>query len=359
MDSFNSYIEIQKYFKNLGKRYKFSDIQLILDANQHIVQQLESEHYTIDDILFAIKRQIPLEHHYCPVCGKEIHVYGKLRYPKTCSVSCGNKHSQKLRIKLSLERYGVERPCQAQHVKEKVKKTMNERYGGYTYQSAQLLQKVKKTNLERYGYEVSASNKDIHKKNEQTCLKRYGVTHTSKLPENRQKMKQTNKYLHGSENWCNSEKAKETCLKRYGVTNPTQCHDIRIKEQKRYLYKGINFDSSWELAFYIWHIDHNIKFEYQPDIMFQYEYDGKIYTYHPDFMVNGKLYEIKGDQYFNKDKTAMVCPYNHKLDKKYNAKYRCMLENKINILTSADIKKYLCYIYEKYDIMYLQQFKRY
>lgn len=49
----------------------------------------------------------------------------------------------------------------------------------------------------------------------------------------------------------------------------------------------------------------------------------------------------------------MVCPYNHKLDEKYNAKYKCMLENKINILTSIDIKKYLCYIYEKYDIMYL------
>lgn len=49
----------------------------------------------------------------------------------------------------------------------------------------------------------------------------------------------------------------------------------------------------------------------------------------------------------------MVCPYNHKLDDKFNEKYKCMKKNNIIIITSDGIKKYLCYIYEKYDIMYL------
>ena len=29
--------------------------------------------------------------------------------------------------------------------------------------------------------------------------------------------------------------------------------------------------------------------------MVQYEYDGKVHTYHPDFLINGKVYEVKGD----------------------------------------------------------------
>ena len=358
MEKFNSYIDIQNYIKQSKRRWKFSDIKKILNDNSNILEQFKNDTYTLDDILFAIKRFITLEHHYCPVCGNEIHVYNISRYPKTCSVSCGNKYSQELRVKLSLERYGTERPCQTQQVKDKVKNTMLERYGGYTYQSKELVEKVKKTNLERYGYEVSASNKDIHKKNIETCLKKYGVTHTSKLPENRQKMRETNKKLHGSENWNNHEKIVATCLKKYGVSNPTQCHDIRIKEQKKYLYNNINFDSSWELAFYIWHVDHNIDFEYQPNISFKYAYNGKIHTYHPDFRINGKIYEIQGDQYFNADKTKMICPYNHALDDKFNEKYKCMKNNNVIIITSNDIKKYLVYIYEKYDIMYLQQFKR-
>lgn len=358
MEKYSTYEEVQQYISMSKKKYTYNMLRKLLAENQHLVEKYQKDGFLIDDLLFAIKQNIPLQHHYCPVCGNEIHVYSLQRYPNTCSVSCGVLNSQQLRKQNSLKKYGVESPQSLATCKAKVKKTMKKRYGGYTFQSKELMEKVKKTNIQRYGVEISAANKDIHKKNVKTCLEKYGVTHTSKLPENRAKAKRTNLELHGSENWNNLDKIKKTCLERYGVENPTQCHDIRIKEQKRYFYDNKNFDSSWELAIYIWHKDKNIEFEYQPNIIFYYEYNGKTHTYHPDFLIGGKIYEIKGDQYFNSDFTAMICPYNHKLDDLYNAKYKCMLKNNVIIWRSNDVKKYLDYIYQKYDIMYLQKFRK-
>lgn len=362
MKIFRNYKEVQAYIKSSGKkRFTFDQIRAMIKDSSDMIQQYLDDKFVLDDVLFAIKRNIELVHHYCPVCGNEIHVYCLQHYPATCSVSCGVQNSQELRIKNSLKKYGTERPLQSQEVKDKVKNTMFERYGGYTFQSQILMDKVKKTNLERYGVEISASNTELHKKNEETCLKKYGVTHTSKLPENRQKARETNLRLHGSENYNNKEKARQTCLERYGTENPTQCHDIRVKEQSRYKYQNINFDSSWELALYIWLVDHSIDFQYQPDTTFSYSYNGKTHVYHPDFLINGEIYEVKGDQYFalNEDGSEkMVCPYNHSMDNLYQAKYECMLQNNIKILRAAEIKKYLDYVNKTYDIMYLQQFKR-
>lgn len=58
-------------------------------------------------------------------------------------------------------------------------------------------------------------------------------------------------------------------------------------------YKGIYCDSSWELAFIIYHIDKNI-----PIIRCKekrtYLFENKTYNYFPDFVVDNLVYEIKG-----------------------------------------------------------------
>lgn len=356
---------IEQFCKYLDANYSYhkQTIKLIQSELPKLgcFEELLKQEFTENDIIFAIRRRIKLEHHYCPVCGREIHVYKFNRYPNTCSVRCGNLNSLELRKKNLLKKYGVEYPLQAQQVKDKYKKTMEKRYGGYTFQSEELLKKVTKTNLERYGVEVSGSNKELHKKNVETCLKKYGVTHTSKLKENRAKA-HTTRQLHKKENPNYlkeiKQKTENTCLKKYGVKNVAQCRDIRIKSQSKYLYNGINFDSSWELAYYIWLTDNKISFVYQPNILFEYTYKKKTHSYHPDFEVNGKLVEIKGNQYFNADKTKMICPYDHTLDGLFNAKYKCMLKNNIQIICTEEIQQYLVYINEKYGIIYLQSFKR-
>lgn len=105
-------------------------------------------------------------------------------------------------------------------------------------------------------------------------------------------------------------------------------------------------------------MDNGIKFEYHPSCKFTYEHKGKKFYYQPDFMVEGRFVELKGDHYFNKEGDKMVCPYDRSLDEKYNAKFKCMLENDVQVLRSSDMKKYLSYVEKKHGKGWLKQFKR-
>lgn len=59
-------------------------------------------------------------------------------------------------------------------------------------------------------------------------------------------------------------------------------------------YKGYHCDSSWELAFVIYHLDHKIPFVRNRE-GFKYEFEGKIHRYYPDFIYeDGTYIEIKG-----------------------------------------------------------------
>ena len=58
-------------------------------------------------------------------------------------------------------------------------------------------------------------------------------------------------------------------------------------------YKGYWCDSSWELAYVIYNLDNNIKFERNKK-GFEYLYKNKILKYYPDFKVGDDYIEIKG-----------------------------------------------------------------
>lgn len=63
---------------------------------------------------------------------------------------------------------------------------------------------------------------------------------------------------------------------------------------KKGWYKGYWCDSTWELAFVIYNLDHNIKFERNSEA-FEYQYQDTEYRYYPDFiMEDGTYIEIKG-----------------------------------------------------------------
>ena len=59
--------------------------------------------------------------------------------------------------------------------------------------------------------------------------------------------------------------------------------------------------------------------------------------YQPDFLIDGQLYEVKGDQFFEGDK--MINPYDRNQDGLYEAKHQCMLNNGVIILKVEDIKR--------------------
>ena len=58
-------------------------------------------------------------------------------------------------------------------------------------------------------------------------------------------------------------------------------------------YKGIFCGSTFELVYLIYCLDHNIDIK-RCDESFEYELNGTKHTYHPDFIVDGNIIEIKG-----------------------------------------------------------------
>ena len=62
---------------------------------------------------------------------------------------------------------------------------------------------------------------------------------------------------------------------------------------KKGYFQGVWCDSSWELAFLIYHLDegNSITRVREPRV---YTFNGKQKKYYPDFLVNGVTYEIKG-----------------------------------------------------------------
>lgn len=62
---------------------------------------------------------------------------------------------------------------------------------------------------------------------------------------------------------------------------------------KKGWYKGFFCDSSWELAYVVYCLDHNVDIKRNTERR-QYAWNDKIMNYIPDFIVDGKLIEIKG-----------------------------------------------------------------
>lgn len=92
-------------------------------------------------------------------------------------------------------------------------------------------------------------------------------------------------------------------------------------------------DSTYELAFVIYCIDHNIKFS-RSTIKYPYKKDGETHYYLPDFkMENGDLVEIKG--YLTLDTLLKIS---------------AVKDRKIKVLFYEDIKYMFDYVSEKYDI---------
>lgn len=69
---------------------------------------------------------------------------------------------------------------------------------------------------------------------------------------------------------------------------------------------------------------------------------GKSSVYEPDFIIDGQLYEIKGDHFFNSD-GRLINPYK-KGKPVCLAKQRCMAEHNVTILRLVDMQEAFNYI---------------
>ena len=153
------------------------------------------------------------------------------------------------------------------------------------------------------------------------------------------------------------QKTAQTCIERYGVKSPAQDYDIQKKTRGVYEYNGIYFRSSWEVAFYIFHEDAKHDVKYTPTAFEYQDADGTMRKYFPDFSVDGKLYEIKGEQFISKNGTFQN-PFDHSKDASSELKRQCMIKNRVQLLRKKDMKKYLEYVNEKYGKDYLKKFRK-
>ena len=304
----------------------------------------------------------------CKVCGNKINFIDfRNGYNNHCSISCSMKDEnvQNKRKKTCLEKYGVEHYNKTEESKEKIKNTCLEKYGVENpTQSIKIKEKIKNTCLEKYGVESYTKTDECKKKKKQTCFKKCGVEYYSQTDDCKEKYKQTNLEKYGVEYYSQTneyknkvkitclekygveyyfqsddkkKKSKETCVERYGVEHYSQTSKFAKYHRKQIEYDGLTFDSNWEVIVYKYCKENNISCEYQPDIIFEYEYNDKKHYYHPDFLINGKLYEVKGDHFFDGDK--MICPYNRNdyMDGLFEAKHQCMLKNGVIILRKGNL----------------------
>lgn len=106
---------------------------------------------------------------------------------------------------------------------------------------------------------------------------------------------------------------------------------------KKGWYKGFFCDSSWELAYLIYCLDHG-KHILRNTEKRKYVFNGITKNYLPDFIVDGKIVEIKGYK-----------------TEQWLAKLSCNPD--VNVLYESDLKSIIDYVVDKYGRDYIKMYE--
>lgn len=108
---------------------------------------------------------------------------------------------------------------------------------------------------------------------------------------------------------------------------------------KKGWYCGIWCDSSWELAYIVYNLNHNISVVRNND-KFPYIYNNRVKYYYPDFIVDNEYIEIKGYK---------------------SSEWYCKLNSfpyRIKVLYKDDIQYYLKYVIDLYGEDFIKLYKK-
>lgn len=117
----------------------------------------------------------------------------------------------------------------------------------------------------------------------------------------------------------------------------------RTKHDRNYYgtYHGFECDSSYELAFVIYNIDHNIVFERNQQ-SFQYVFEGQTHKYFPDFKVGDRYIEVKG-----------------RVTDRDLAKWQAFPDRtNLQIIGTTEIQPYITYCKQKYGNDFIRLYDR-
>ena len=308
----------------------------------------------------------------CEDCGKEIimdassYFYNiRMHDGKFLCRNCGVKHTCEKTL-------GVKNPLASKEIREKSKKVIREKYGvDNVSQSEEIKNKKKETTFIHFGVEWPTQSEEVINLRHQNNIKKYGVVEPSQTKEIKEKTARSNLEKYGYE-WTTQvpefiKKKEQTFLKNYGVPHYFQSEAFQRVSSNKYKYKELNFDSSWELAYFIYNEDHNIPIIRLPQRI-EYFLEEESHHYYPDFLVEGQLIEIKSSATLNNDlslkphfKQLNRCKTEEEKQYLYDlcaVKTQCMRENNVQIISNKEIKPYLKYIKNTYGKDYLKQFKK-
>lgn len=316
---------------------------------------------------------------FCPICGDVLKPKSSCEFQRTCGKKdCIDKQHRKV----FLEIYGCENPSQSPIIKEKKCQTTLKNYGvKHALQSKSIFNKMLKRNKMKWGDEFPARLPQIKEKSKATSIKKYGVDNPHKDPVIIEKTKETCRKKYGGDGPQSSEdvreKTKKTVQAKFGVGNISQSREIQNKKiqtnlkkfgtawyiQKnnptsKYKYENIYFDSGWELAYYIYLRDNKINFSYHSK-KFEYKDSvGNLHYYFPDFIVDGKIVEIKGD-FLIDEKGNLINPYDKSKEGEdiLKRKQELMESLDVKILKEADVFPYIKYVEKTYGKNYIKEFK--
>lgn len=111
-------------------------------------------------------------------------------------------------------------------------------------------------------------------------------------------------------------------------------HKYNSGRGKQGWYKGIHCQSTYELVFVIYCLDHSMPIKRYTGY-YLYDYKGKIHKYYPDFIVDDVLYEIKG--YWTEQVEAKV---NSVKDRQIKVLYKQDLDDAFSYIKSVYNKTY-------------------
>lgn len=262
----------------------------------------------------------------------------------------------------SLHRYGVSNYSQTQECKEKVTQSNRKKFGAdYFTQTPEYLAKRKQTSLNTYGVPDYSQSEEFKKKIRDTNTKRYGTPYYSQTSEFKEKIRNTSREKYGVDSYFQSKefskKSHDFYQTHFGVDCYSQtkeaqkyhrvCYKISAEDLKSLhidssalTSKNFQFSSSWELIFWMYHVLGNIPIECISQGI-EYSVEDKIHYYFPDFKIGDQYYEIKGDQFLDKN-GSLKNPFTDDpfIQKIYEAKSECMRKYKVILIAKKDIGSY-------------------
>lgn len=256
-------------------------------------------------------------------------------------LECQTEEGKKRRKETCREKYGTDNPLQNKEIREKIIETNIRKYGyDNVSKSPDIKKRIQLATFDKYGYKSYTQTPEYKIRVKETNLRKYGVPSYTQTKECQDKMKATNQERYGVDySFQNKEllaRWKDKFKEKYGVENPSQVKEFQNKKTKKYYYKDLFFDSSWELAFFIFNEDKGI--EYHPSSILYEDAEGKTHSYYPDFKINNKLFEIKGSHMLD-DQNNLIDFYGKGENQALLiAKQKCLEDNNVVIISKKEIK---------------------